>query len=134
MNKEKKNYRVAVMGVNIKVEFNIDYLESLLNICKKKSIHIILPQNTLELGILSENKSFLLFFSSLLAKQEIDETFELDGCRITFIDANHCPGAAMVSKFDFYVQNFTILSFFIAFKFKISHRYYSKSQSSQMIK
>ena len=50
---------------------------------------------------LSENKSFLLFFSSLLAKQEIDETFELDGCRITFIDANHCPGAAMVSKFDF---------------------------------
>ena len=34
-----------------------NYLESLLNICKKKSIHIILPQNTLELGILSENKS-----------------------------------------------------------------------------
>ena len=33
-----------------------NYLESLLNICKKKSIHIIVPQNTLELGILSDNK------------------------------------------------------------------------------
>tara|TARA_A100001015_G_scaffold267097_1_gene316860 strand:- start:4219 stop:5289 length:1071 start_codon:yes stop_codon:yes gene_type:complete len=34
-----------------------NYLESLLDICKKKSIHIIVPQNTLELGILSDNKA-----------------------------------------------------------------------------
>ena len=34
--------------------------------------------------------------ASRLVPHPLDEPFELDGTRITFVDANHCPGAAMI--------------------------------------
>tara|TARA_Y100000590_G_scaffold233532_1_gene263093 strand:- start:17106 stop:18170 length:1065 start_codon:yes stop_codon:yes gene_type:complete len=60
-----------------------DYLTELLNICKKHHIHVIVPQNTLELGILSKNKKLFekinvkLLLSNEQSIEKSNNKFEL---------------------------------------------------------